>query len=623
MKFHNWTRRVLVVSAAALLVILFVRETRGGPPRRVSVPYDWSHRHVVFSQPSSIWQAWKLQKEPRYWQQMLRRKVAAHSQVNVPEINATQESALAEFSQRLKKSKNRFQRDWAESLGPGASTGNATYSQSPAKFVFDVTATSLSCSDYAVFTTNVPGVTGTSPAATGQASVIAFDHLYSGTTPTGVCGTAPTVAWAYNTNSSGDTTGVVNGSPVLSGDGTKIAFVESHSGGSVLHLLAFAGGDGTGPNGVETPTNLLTSGGWSACPADGTSCMISLTFTTGTVSSSSPYYHYSTDELFVGDDNGVLHKFTGVFNGTPTELTTGGWPVTLHPGSILNSPVLDAASGNVFVTDSLGFLSFVRDVTSNVGSCSAGSPPCFGSPSLQLAVGHPIVDPPVVDSSSGKVFTYVGNTGAGTATVVQTNQTLSGVVTLSMGPASGGAPLHIGAFNDNYLTSPAGSISASSFLYVCGKAGNDFPTLRQIDFKADGTMNSLRPGTLQVGNLTGAAGQCSPVTELVGGADGQDRVFFSVQSGGRRFIGSALTNCLAGGGCVMSANINAGFPSTLDSSQPEAGGTSAIIIDNEGSDSQESNIYFSRLGQSALSTCGGTGATLVGCAVKLTQTGFN
>ena len=40
---------------------------------------------------------------------------------------------------------------------------------------------------------------------------------------------------------------------------------------------------------------------------------------------SSPFYTYTStvsDTLYVGDDSGKLHKFTPVFNGAPTEVTT-------------------------------------------------------------------------------------------------------------------------------------------------------------------------------------------------------------------------------------------------------------------------------------------------------------
>jgi hypothetical protein len=44
---------------------------------RVPLVTDWSHRHMVYSRPSSTGQALKLQAEPRYWQQLARRNPAA------------------------------------------------------------------------------------------------------------------------------------------------------------------------------------------------------------------------------------------------------------------------------------------------------------------------------------------------------------------------------------------------------------------------------------------------------------------------------------------------------------------------------------------------------------------
>jgi len=122
--------------------------------------------------------------------------------------------------------------------------------------------------------------------------------------------------------------------------------------------------------------------------------------------------------------------------------------------------------------------------------------------------------------------------------------------------------------------------------------------------------------------------QCSPVTEIFNpniGA-GTDLIFLSVDRGDRATIGAApgnATNCV-GTGCVLSFDITSGtVPAHVLSSLPELGGTSGIIIDNLGTDPQEANIYFTRLGQSTLTNCGSSGSTLVGCAVKLTQAGLN
>jgi hypothetical protein len=632
MKLFSQGRSVATIGILALGVVLVAHGTNKGRPARVSVPHDWSHRHVVFSKPASLAQAWRLQQEPRYWHQMLRRNAMGRLSADANERGLDPREPRG-FPRRKTGSNTTIGRDWAESLGPGASTGTTTFPQFPAKFSFDVSQASISCFDFVVYPTNVPGVTGTSEAAPGQPSIIGYENLYSGPGGTGPCNlgsNAATVAWAYNTNAPGDTTGVVSGSPTLSADGTKIAFVESNSGGSVLHLLQFLEFDGVDLNGVTVvapPTNVLTSGGWSACPL-AQSCMINLTFSSGTAGNSSPFYNFATDELYLGDDSGVLHKFTGVFNGTPAEVTTG-WPITVHAGAALTPPVFDSVSNNLFVGDSTGILSFVKDTGSTVGACATGVPPCLGSTTVVAASGFPIIDPPTLDSTTGKVFAFVGDSGNSAVTGVaegayvwQANVDLTGVMHEIVG--NFGAPLHAGDFDNTYFNSSPGSILG--FLWVCGKATTDVPTLRRIGFASDGTINSVSPLGLALGSRTGAAGQCSPVTEIFNpnvGTTGTDFLFLSVQSGDKARIGLPFTNC-PGTGCVMSLDVTSGaVPNRLAASLGELGGASGIIIDNVGTDAQESNIYFSRLKQSALSTCGGSGTTMVGCAVKLTQSGLN
>jgi len=47
--------------------------TSGGAQGRLPVPHDWSHRHLIYSAPRSIHEAHRLQQEPRYWHQWVRR----------------------------------------------------------------------------------------------------------------------------------------------------------------------------------------------------------------------------------------------------------------------------------------------------------------------------------------------------------------------------------------------------------------------------------------------------------------------------------------------------------------------------------------------------------------------
>lgn len=237
--------------------------------------------------------------------------------------------------------------DWGMSLLAG---GNVGYGQFPAKFTFDTTApvTASNCTtDFIVFNTGYAGASGT------KANVVAFNNLYStqGGASGPLCGTSgPSVYWSYYTG-----TGSALTSVTLSSDGTKVAFIENPAtGGAVLRLLKWKAGEGTG---AGSPDAVATGTSWTATPCTTGSCVISITFGNGAQDTiSEPFYDFTHDVLYVGDNNGAVHEFTGVFNGTPAENTTG-WPITVNSGTTLTSPVYDNVSGNIYVGDSTGRLS--------------------------------------------------------------------------------------------------------------------------------------------------------------------------------------------------------------------------------------------------------------------------
>jgi hypothetical protein len=118
----------------------------------------------------------------------------------------------------------------------------------------------------------------------------------------------------------------------------------------------------------------------------------------------------------VGDDVGNLHQFTNIFwTGTPSEVTTGGWPVTLNANASLGSPIYDGVSGLVFVGDYTSF--------SSSENCQlfTGTDPCgylysvssSGTivKSAQLDYNIGILDSPIVDSTTGQVYVFVGDDG--------------------------------------------------------------------------------------------------------------------------------------------------------------------------------------------------------------------
>ena len=127
---------------------------------------------------------------------------------------------------------------------------------------------------------------------------------------------------------------------------------------------------------------------------------------------SSPYYDYVGDQLWVGAANGTVHKFTGIFNGTPAE-AGAPWPVTVAAGRVLSSPVYDQDHELIFVGSARetaavptgGRLHSVSNTDGSVSSSSllAGD---LGSGSTGVA------DAPMLDSMAKRVYARLGVSGA-------------------------------------------------------------------------------------------------------------------------------------------------------------------------------------------------------------------
>ena len=133
----------------------------------VHLPTDWSHHHLLFSNPATEEQLKRVQQDPRYWQQLFRRSQAARPEA---ELDGALTSELQSGSKATRASKNhKLKRDWTKNIGTNGTVGAGQY---PGKFGFDVTK--FSCTnDFVVFNTSLAG-TGT------QASIVAYNNLYSG-----------------------------------------------------------------------------------------------------------------------------------------------------------------------------------------------------------------------------------------------------------------------------------------------------------------------------------------------------------------------------------------------------------------------------------------------------------
>ncbi len=483
--------------------------------------------------------------------------------------------------------------DWSESLSNGAlDFANAV--TNPAKYSFDVANPTPSCAnDYVVFT--LPAGAGT------QANVFAFNNLYVNDAGTGTCaGKTPTALFTYNGSQNA---GPLNSSPVLSLDGTKIAFIEN-AASAQFHVLKWKAGNtaavaGQPWNAAKLP-NCATNGAVAPCE-------YSVVYSTHTATLSAPYVDYGSDTAYVTDDKGLVAAIHPVFGGgTPAVVFS-----QIVSKSAMTPPVYDSVSQNVFAGDAGGTLHYVRTTAQSAGKCATGNPPCLGVTALVATTGTPIYDAPLVDSSNGTVFVFSNSApgGASRASVVQTNTTLSGSRVALFGP-DGSQPIHAGTFTNNYYNNPA-----TGLLYVCGANASNIPQLYAVTF----TGSKMDAGAATFGPLamaTGAAG-CSPLTEVYNQSTNKDYLLVGV---------SDKCSAAIAGGCLEEFDVTSGFPRAVTAAAAESGGTTGIIIDNVSNgasgNASQTNLYFGTLGTQACSTYTGGTSAAGNCLVKLTQTGL-
>jgi len=509
---------ILILVTLATLAFAAAKHPAKSAAHKNALPTDWSHRHLIFSQPRTAEQAARLQNNTRYLQQQRRGKAVAMPAVN---LEASSRIVPSRFRKHPRRRGRRMHRDWSEDMGPGATLGPNNF---PAKYSFDSTvancAFALPDPDFVVYPTGLAG-------STSEASVVTYTNLYSGCS---VDGPVPAEYWAYNTG------GAVNTSPLLSLDGTQVAFTQTAGGVASLVLLKWLAFDGL----TQTPDTLtpVAASAYSICIAP---CMTTLPLGT-TDTNSSVFYDYDVDVAYVGDDSGKLHEFTPVFGaGTPAEVTTGGWPVTIGTAA-LTSPVLDSGAGLVFVTDAGGFL---YSVSSSGVVTKSG----------QLDYSGVDGDGPMLDVTAGLVYVFSANDNKRSAGLFQLATGFAAGTTGSeetIGASTIGPTVYDGGFDFSYLTSS----TASGNLYVCGNPGGE-PTVYKVPIQA-GVMAAAQTVST-VSTTTGAA--CSPLTDVYNptiGGEGTptEWVFLSTQAAG------GPPPC-DGFSCVMSFKTTSWLPSTV------------------------------------------------------------
>ncbi len=608
---HTTHSKLWTTAVALALVLGSALMLSGQDVKKQGIPKDWSMHHVVFSKPGPHVPAARLQKilkDPRYIiQQELRAAMVAPPSLPAPLAVTERPNPTVVFpaynggplprgiTKALKPptgkeavpqriGKKRFHEDWSTSIGSNGTTGVAQF---PATF----TQTATPCAtDIAIYNTGLGG-------SSSQATVVAYNNIYASCNS----GNGPTAYYGYNTG-----TAAVGTSVDLSADGTQIAFIQGNSG-SAASLVVVRTTNDAGSAGAPTTPTAVAPGSYLGCTAP---CMTTVAFADSHSDTySSPFYDYALDHLYVGDDSGAIHRFTGVFTGTPTETTTGNWPFTVSAsGAALGSPVYDAVTGDVMVGDYLlNYASTCEpSATNSAGSCGYlywFNAPGSATQSKQLDYQYGIVDSPIVDPTTGQVFAFAGadnTTACSSGPCSGVFQFAEGFIAAAPGTeAQVGAGYEFmlsGAFDNNYYNSETGN------MYVAGGTGPINNTIYQIAMTS-GTMGTVTTGPAIAANYTNGyyAGGLQ-VTEFYTGTN--DYIF----AGALMSVSNPLV------GQVLGYDVTAGVvsPSTTTTGSIQvSGGPSGVVVDNSLSTAQ--NIYFSTTLNGA--SCGAS----LGCAVQTIQ----
>ena len=540
-----------------LAAVVWAQEPSKRP--HIGIPQDWSQRQIVFSRAGLLQHPELLDQEPRVRHQVMQRWQAPKSKV------------FQGVDTALSSPVGANQRDWSVPIN-----GHVAANMFPAKFGFDPAAKPDCYNDYVVFGTSAAGKFPF--AANSPANLVAYYNLYSG--PGGLCGAVQTVLFAYDITTA--TGGHVVTSPVMSLDGTKIAFVESvpanaglgTTASSIFHVLTWTRGQGTiGHAAAPTAMTSVTISGTNNC-----------TF-------ASPWVDYKDDVAYVATDDSTVYKIAPVFGGTPTLVNDGTWPIVNVSGnsSHLTAPVLDRSRGVLIVGGANGNLYQINTATGAKKSLQVG----------KTAPNHGILGAPIVDVTNGTTFVVSSNDGSSGVLVEADTTLLTELARGRIGEASHsgtGVDIYQPAFSDSYYNDPSTGV-----VRLCGTGPADITPWQYAFGFAGRTMQTPASFSQQLVNSTAA--RCTGWTE-----------FFNPNiNGGTDFFFFGLTqDCTVVGGGTADGCVVEFVNDVVVNTATINGGPSGIVIDNYADPTvygQASSIYFTAIGSNI--------------AYKYTQNGLN
>jgi hypothetical protein len=600
----------ILFCAATLLMVAGTMRAQDALPiaepstPRFGGPQDWSNQHAIYTRNGSLEDMLKLRDEPRFLNSIFLHSTQ-RSQTGQPAIGAGQQQELRPFApldpppnrpsapRRNKHSKV----DWSVSLGP---TAGMALGESPAVYTYNYSTPS--CSDFEVYTINATATTGTP----GQANLVGLTNLYTNGAGTGFCsGTGPSFLFSYAIGTGGSPL-----SPVLSLDGTKVAWIENRTATtSFLHITKWVANQGTSATWPVAVTGTFLNG---ACTPAGTSCDDAIAYTASTYPGcpvaftagnghSDLYVNYPTDSAFISANNGLLYHIKDIFSATVSPTVDFCIPVNATfettPSSAMSGPVYDPLLNRLFITDSEKIYAYAVNASTVTPNFSLIASYTYGN--VLSNYNYQTGPGPLLDVFNGYVYVFSTYDANGKTSVTQLPTSLASAVPVTLGPKSTNANrfLFYGAFDNNYFNfGPAYGTNPASTLYSCGTDSTTTTAqdLFAISFNPLTGLANATPAMSNNKNVNpgGNNGLCSPITEFYDGTN--DRIFVGMGQAGAATGANVVTMWNVNTQLTNTSGAGGTMPTPTASAANYLGGASGISADNNATaTAQAENVYFS------------------------------
>jgi hypothetical protein len=653
----------------------------------LGIPQDWSTQHVIYTHNGSPEDMLKVRNDPRFLNNILLHYAREHRNqlpLNQDSLNLeslsldglnrdslnldrfsedgsnenglsqddfTEEDSIDDaedlfspFASERRRHHHHHRRhknkrskvDWSISLGP---TGGLAMGESPGVYTYNYSTPSCSTlsatppvvGDFIVYTINAPAAVGS------QANLVGLTNLYTTGAGNGYCaGTGPSFLFSYAIGSGGSPL-----SPVLSLDGTKIAWIEARTSttpAAYLHIttwVANQGGSATAPVAV---TGTFSNG---VCTPTGSSCDDAIDYTASTYPGCSTayvatnghsdlYVDYFSNTGFISANNGLLYHIKNIFSTTAAPSVDFCIPVNAifegAPSAAMSGPVYDSLLNQVFITDSETIYSYTVNAYAATPNFALAAYKQYASTASNYT--YETGPGPLLDILNNYIYVFSTYDLAGKTSVTQLPTSLASAVPVELGGKSTNTNpyLFYGAFDNNYYNN--GPANSASTLYSCGA---DTTTTEQdlyaISFNATSGLANTTPAMSANTHVNpgGTNGVCSPITEFYDGTT--DRIF----------VGMGEAGATTGSNVVTMWNVTSRLTSASTYTAEATnytGGTSGIVADNAASGTaQAESIYFSTENIGSASTLvTGTGYNITGiynngstysCSAGLDTSGYS